>query len=123
MTSNSSLDQITLRHALSLRIDAAKIKNESLPTTSTRQNYFPIPTPHTQHASGGSAEIISFDSDYIPTFKIPSELKIGSLSNHQITHEALENLQKILSDTIIPPSWRRVPCKISSPYHGSLKAT
>ncbi|MBW0535169.1 hypothetical protein O181_074884 [Austropuccinia psidii MF-1] len=35
MTSNSSLDQITLREACSLRRDAAKIINESLPTTST----------------------------------------------------------------------------------------
>ncbi|MBW0541764.1 hypothetical protein O181_081479 [Austropuccinia psidii MF-1] len=102
MTSNSSLDQITLREALSLQINAEKIINESLPTTSTQQNYFTIPTPHTQNASSGSADIVSFDADYIPTSKIPSELNIGALINHQITHEALENLQKILSDTIIP---------------------
>ncbi|MBW0495563.1 hypothetical protein O181_035278 [Austropuccinia psidii MF-1] len=123
MTFNSSLDQITLREALSLQKNAAKIINESLPTTSTQQNYFPIPTPHTQHASSGYAEIISFDADYIPTSKIPSELNIGALSNHHITHEALENLQEILSDTIIPASWTRVPHKMGSPSHGSLKAT
>ncbi|MBW0492372.1 hypothetical protein O181_032087 [Austropuccinia psidii MF-1] len=37
MTSNSSLDKITLREARSLRRDAAKIINESLPTTSTQK--------------------------------------------------------------------------------------
>ncbi|MBW0496865.1 hypothetical protein O181_036580 [Austropuccinia psidii MF-1] len=57
MTSNSSIDQFTLRVALSLRRDTAKIINESLPTTSTQQNYFPMPTPHTQHPSSGSVEI------------------------------------------------------------------
>ncbi|MBW0520392.1 hypothetical protein O181_060107 [Austropuccinia psidii MF-1] len=123
MTSNSSLDQITLREALSLQKNAAKIINESLPITSTQKNYFPIPTPHTQYASSGSSDIISFDAYHIPTSKIPSELNIGALSNNQITHEALENLQKILSDTIIPTSWTRVPHKMGSPSHGSLKAT
>ncbi|MBW0558254.1 hypothetical protein O181_097969 [Austropuccinia psidii MF-1] len=38
MTSNSSLDEITLREARSLRRDAAKIINESLPTTLTQKN-------------------------------------------------------------------------------------
>ncbi|MBW0472560.1 hypothetical protein O181_012275 [Austropuccinia psidii MF-1] len=47
MTSNSSLNQIKLREALSLRREAVKMINESLPTTSTQQNYFPMPTPHT----------------------------------------------------------------------------
>ncbi|MBW0580116.1 hypothetical protein O181_119831 [Austropuccinia psidii MF-1] len=72
MTSNSSLDKITLREALSLRRDTEKIINESLPTTSTQKTYLPIPTPHTQHPSSGSAEIPSFDADYIPTSEIPS---------------------------------------------------
>ncbi|MBW0472016.1 hypothetical protein O181_011731 [Austropuccinia psidii MF-1] len=36
MTSNSSLDKITLREARSLRRDTAKIINESLPTTSSQ---------------------------------------------------------------------------------------
>ncbi|MBW0526975.1 hypothetical protein O181_066690 [Austropuccinia psidii MF-1] len=36
MSSDSSLDQITLREARSLRRDTAKIINESLPTTSTQ---------------------------------------------------------------------------------------
>ncbi|MBW0540406.1 hypothetical protein O181_080121 [Austropuccinia psidii MF-1] len=67
MTSNSSLDQITLRETCSLRRDTAKIINDSLPTTSTEQNYFPIPIPHRQHPSSGSAEIPSFDVDYIPS--------------------------------------------------------
>ncbi|MBW0576198.1 hypothetical protein O181_115913 [Austropuccinia psidii MF-1] len=71
MTSNSSLDKITFRKDLSLRREAAKIINESLPTTSTRKNYLPMPTPHTQHPSSGSAEIPSFDADYIPTSEIP----------------------------------------------------
>ncbi|MBW0530455.1 hypothetical protein O181_070170 [Austropuccinia psidii MF-1] len=75
MTSNSSLDKITLREARSLRIDAAKIINESLPTTYTQKNYLPIPTPHTQHPSSGSAEIPLFDADYIPF-----ELDISALS-------------------------------------------
>ncbi|MBW0573689.1 hypothetical protein O181_113404 [Austropuccinia psidii MF-1] len=57
VTSNSSLDKITLREASSLRRDAAKIINESLPTTSTQKNYLPMPTRHTQHPSSGSAEI------------------------------------------------------------------
>ncbi|MBW0518379.1 hypothetical protein O181_058094 [Austropuccinia psidii MF-1] len=57
MTSNRSLDKITLREAHYLRRDAAKIINESLPTTSTQKNYLPMPTPHTQHPSSGSAEI------------------------------------------------------------------
>ncbi|MBW0556100.1 hypothetical protein O181_095815 [Austropuccinia psidii MF-1] len=77
MTSNSSLDQIPLREACSLRRDAAKIINDSLPTTSTRQNYFPMPTTHTQNPSSGSVEIPSFDADYIPTSEIPSELDIS----------------------------------------------
>ncbi|MBW0521933.1 hypothetical protein O181_061648 [Austropuccinia psidii MF-1] len=88
MTSNSSLDKITLREAHSLRRDTAKIINESLPTTSTQKNYLPMPTPHTQHPSSGSAEIPSFDADYIPT----SELDISALSDHQIKGEALEHL-------------------------------
>ncbi|MBW0462658.1 hypothetical protein O181_002373 [Austropuccinia psidii MF-1] len=105
MTSTSSLDQITLREASSLRRDAAKIINESLPT------------PHMQHPSSGSAEIPSFDVDYIP-----SELDISALSDHQIKVEALDHLRKIISDTIIPSSWTRVPHKMGSPLHGSLKA-
>ncbi|MBW0484114.1 hypothetical protein O181_023829 [Austropuccinia psidii MF-1] len=110
MTSSSSLDQITLREARFLRKDAEKIINESLPTTSTQINYLPMPTHHTQHPSSGSAEILSFDSDYIP-----SELDISALSDHQIKGEALEHLQQIISDSIIPSSWTRVPCKMGSP--------
>ncbi|MBW0503631.1 hypothetical protein O181_043346 [Austropuccinia psidii MF-1] len=72
MTSNSSLDQITLR-------EAAKIINESLPTTSTQKNFLPMPTPDTQHPASGSLEIPSFDVDHIP-----SELDISALSDHQI---------------------------------------
>ncbi|MBW0577109.1 hypothetical protein O181_116824 [Austropuccinia psidii MF-1] len=116
MTSNSSLDQITLREACSLRRDRMKIINESLPTTSTQQNYFPRPTPHMQDPSSGSAEIPSFDADYIP-----SELDISALSDHQIKGEALAHLRQIISDTIIPFSWTRVPHKMGSPSHGSLK--
>ncbi|MBW0502525.1 hypothetical protein O181_042240 [Austropuccinia psidii MF-1] len=122
MTSNSSIDKITLREARSLRRDAAKIMNESLPTTSTQKNYLPIPTPHMQHPSSGSVEIPSFDVDYIPTSEIPSELNISALSDHQIKGAALEHLQKIISDTIIPLSWTRVPHKMGSPSDGSLKA-
>ncbi|MBW0538671.1 hypothetical protein O181_078386 [Austropuccinia psidii MF-1] len=110
MTSNSSLYQITLR-------EAAKRINESLPTTSTQKNYLPMPTPHMQHPSSGSVEIPSFDVDYIP-----SELDISALSDHQIKGEALEHLQQIISDTIIPSSWTRVPHKMGSPSHGSVKA-
>ncbi|MBW0500953.1 hypothetical protein O181_040668 [Austropuccinia psidii MF-1] len=76
-----------------------------------------------QHPSSGSAEIPSFNADYIPTFEIPSELDISALSDHQIKGEALEHLQQIISDTQIPSSWTRVPCKMGSPSHGSLKAT
>ncbi|MBW0593173.1 hypothetical protein O181_132888 [Austropuccinia psidii MF-1] len=76
-----------------------------------------MPTPHTQHPSSGSAEIPSFDADYIP-----SELDISALSDHQIKGEDLEYLQQIISDTIIPWSWTRVPHKMGSPSHGSLKA-
>ncbi|MBW0494502.1 hypothetical protein O181_034217 [Austropuccinia psidii MF-1] len=65
MSSNRSLDQITLREAHSLRRDAAKMIHESLHTTSTRQNYFPMPTPHMQHPSSGSSEIPYSDVDYI----------------------------------------------------------
>ncbi|MBW0468176.1 hypothetical protein O181_007891 [Austropuccinia psidii MF-1] len=122
MTTNSSLHPITLREAHSLRRDAAKIINESLPTTLTQINDFPIPTPHTQHPSSCSVEIPSFDADSIPTSKIPSELDISALSDHQIKGEALENLQQIISDTIIPSSWKIVPHKMGSPSHGSLKA-
>ncbi|MBW0572072.1 hypothetical protein O181_111787 [Austropuccinia psidii MF-1] len=92
MTSNSSLDQITLRGAFSLRREAEKIIIESLPTTSTQKNYLPIPTPQTQHPSSDSVEIPSFDVDYIPTCKIPSEMDISALSDHQIKGEALEHL-------------------------------
>ncbi|MBW0480578.1 hypothetical protein O181_020293 [Austropuccinia psidii MF-1] len=105
MTSNSSLDQITLR-------GEAKIINESLPTTATQTNYLPMPTPHMQHPSSGSAEIPSFGADYIP-----AELDISSLSDHQIKGESLEHLQQIISDTIIPSSWTRVSCKMGSPSH------
>ncbi|MBW0537034.1 hypothetical protein O181_076749 [Austropuccinia psidii MF-1] len=117
MISNRSLDQITLREACSLRREAEKMINESLPTTATQRNYPPMPTPHMQNLSSGSTEIPSFDADYIP-----SELDISSLSYHQIKGEALEHLLQIISDTIIPSSWTRVPCKMGSPSHGSLKA-
>ncbi|MBW0555636.1 hypothetical protein O181_095351 [Austropuccinia psidii MF-1] len=122
MTPKSSLDQITLREARSLRRDSAKIINELLPTTSTQQNYFPMPTPHMQDLSSGSAEIPLFDMDYLPTYEIPSELDISALSDQQIKGEALEYLQQIISDTIIPLSWTRVPRKMGSPSHGSLIA-
>ncbi|MBW0477930.1 hypothetical protein O181_017645 [Austropuccinia psidii MF-1] len=92
MTSNNSLDKITLREARFLRRNAAKIINEPLPTTSTQKNYFPMPTPYTEHPSSGFAEIPSFDVDYIPTSEIPSELDIPALSDNQIKGEALENL-------------------------------
>ncbi|MBW0499649.1 hypothetical protein O181_039364 [Austropuccinia psidii MF-1] len=92
MTYNSSLDQITLREPYSLRRDIEKIINESLPTTSTQNNYYPFPTPHTQHPSSGSAEIPLFDVDYIPNSEMPSEFDISALSDHQIKGEALEHL-------------------------------
>ncbi|MBW0492788.1 hypothetical protein O181_032503 [Austropuccinia psidii MF-1] len=88
-----------LREAHSLRRDTVEIINHSLPTTSTQQKYFPMPTPHTQHLSSGSSEIPSFDVDYIP-----SELDISALSDHQIKGEALEHVRQIISDTIIPSS-------------------
>ncbi|MBW0505617.1 hypothetical protein O181_045332 [Austropuccinia psidii MF-1] len=110
MTTNSSLDQITMREALSMRREAVKIMNESLPTTATQKNYLPIPTPHTQHPSSGSVEIPPFDAYYLP-----SELDISALSDHQIKGEALEHLRQIISDTIIPSSWTRVPHKMGSP--------
>ncbi|MBW0589524.1 hypothetical protein O181_129239 [Austropuccinia psidii MF-1] len=77
-----------------------------------------MPTPHMQHPSSGSVEITSFDVDYIP-----SELDISALSDHQIKGEALEHLRQIISDTMIPSSWTRLPHKMGSPSHGSLKAT
>ncbi|MBW0540224.1 hypothetical protein O181_079939 [Austropuccinia psidii MF-1] len=117
MTSNSSLDQITLREAFSLRRDSDNIINESLPTTSTQQNCFPMPTPHTQHPSSGFAKIPPFDADYIP-----SELDISAVSDYQIKGEALEHLPQIISGTIIPLTWTRVPQKMGSPSHGSLKS-
>ncbi|MBW0577699.1 hypothetical protein O181_117414 [Austropuccinia psidii MF-1] len=117
MTPNSSIDQITLREAHSLRRDTEKIINESLPTTSTKRNYLQMPTPHMQHPSSGSEYIPSFDVGYIP-----SELDISALSDHQIKGEALEYLQQIIYDTIIPSSWTRVPHKMGSPSHASLKA-
>ncbi|MBW0463322.1 hypothetical protein O181_003037 [Austropuccinia psidii MF-1] len=101
MTSNSSLDQITFREACSLRRDAAKIINVSLPTTSTQKNYFPMPTPHMKHPSSGSAEIPSYDEEYIPVSGIPSELDISALSDHQIKGKALEHHRQIISDTIV----------------------
>ncbi|MBW0511292.1 hypothetical protein O181_051007 [Austropuccinia psidii MF-1] len=91
MTSNSSLDQITLREAHSLRRDAAKTINESLPTTSTQRNYFPIRTPHIKHPSSDSVEIPSFNTDYIPTSEISCGLDIMALSDHHIKGEALDN--------------------------------
>ncbi|MBW0532772.1 hypothetical protein O181_072487 [Austropuccinia psidii MF-1] len=123
MTSNSSLDKITLREALSLRRDTAKIINESLPTTSTLKNNLPMPTPHTQHPSSGSVKIPSFYAYYIPTSEIPSELDISALSENHIKDEALEHLQQIISDTVVASSWTRVPTKMGSPSHGSLNAT
>ncbi|MBW0578489.1 hypothetical protein O181_118204 [Austropuccinia psidii MF-1] len=75
-----------------------------------------MPTPHTQNLSSGSVEIPSFDADYIP-----SELDISALSAHQIKGKALEDPQQIISATIIPLSWTRVPCKMRSPSHGILK--
>ncbi|MBW0553714.1 hypothetical protein O181_093429 [Austropuccinia psidii MF-1] len=80
-------------------------------------------TPHTEHPSSGSLEIPSFDADYVPTSEIPSELDITALGDHQIKGEALDHLQKIISETIIPSSWTRVPRKMGSPSHGSLKVT
>ncbi|MBW0506502.1 hypothetical protein O181_046217 [Austropuccinia psidii MF-1] len=81
-----------------------------------------MPTPHAQHPYSGSVEIPSFDADYIPTSEIPSELDISALSDHQIKGEALEHLRQIISDTIIPSSWTRIPCKMGSNSNGSLKA-
>ncbi|MBW0568126.1 hypothetical protein O181_107841 [Austropuccinia psidii MF-1] len=63
-----------------------------------------------------------FDADYIPTSEIPSELDITALSDHQIKGESLKHLQQIISETIIPSSWTRVPRNMGSPSHGSLKA-
>ncbi|MBW0505307.1 hypothetical protein O181_045022 [Austropuccinia psidii MF-1] len=80
-----------------------------------------MPTPHKQYPSSGSVEIPLFDAYYIPTCQIPSELNIRAMSDNQIKGEALENLQQIISDTMIPSSWTRVPHKMGSPSHGSLK--
>ncbi|MBW0460592.1 hypothetical protein O181_000307 [Austropuccinia psidii MF-1] len=74
-----------------------------------------------QHPSSGSVEIPSFDADYIPTSELPSELDISALNDHQIKGEALDHLQQIISDTIIPSSWTRLPHKMGSPSHVSLK--
>ncbi|MBW0530041.1 hypothetical protein O181_069756 [Austropuccinia psidii MF-1] len=115
MTSKSSLDKITLREPRSLRRDAARIINEPFPTTSSKKNYLPMPTPHMEHPSSGSAEIPSFDEDYIPTSESPAELDITALSDHHIKGEALEHLLQIISETIIPSSWTRVPRKMGSP--------
>ncbi|MBW0572423.1 hypothetical protein O181_112138 [Austropuccinia psidii MF-1] len=82
-----------------------------------------MPTPHMQHPSSCSANIPSFDADYIPTSEIPSELDISSLSDHQIKGEALEHLRQIIPNTIVPLSWTRVPRKMGSPSHVSLKAS
>ncbi|MBW0565807.1 hypothetical protein O181_105522 [Austropuccinia psidii MF-1] len=122
MTFNISLDQITLREALSLIRDAEEIINKSLPTTSTQPNYFPMPTPHMQHPSSGSPEIPSFDADYITNSKFPSVVNISALSDHQNKGEALEHHGQIISDIIIPSSWTRVPHKKDSPSNGSLKS-
>ncbi|MBW0490781.1 hypothetical protein O181_030496 [Austropuccinia psidii MF-1] len=92
ITSNSSLDQITLRETCSLRRDTPKIINESLPTTSTQQNYFPILTPHTQNPSSGSEEIPSFDVDYISTSTFLFQLNISALIDHQIKGEVLDHI-------------------------------
>ncbi|MBW0489380.1 hypothetical protein O181_029095 [Austropuccinia psidii MF-1] len=118
MTSNSSFDKFTLRESRSLKRYAAKIINESLPTTSTQKNYLSMPTPHTQHPYSGSAEIHSFDADFIP-----SELDISALSDNQIKGEGLEHLQQIISDPIIPSSWTRVRRKMDSPSHDEHKST
>ncbi|MBW0493885.1 hypothetical protein O181_033600 [Austropuccinia psidii MF-1] len=93
LTSNSSLDQITSREALSLRRDTTKIMIESIPTTSTQQKDFTMPTPNMQHPSSGSMEIPSFDVNYIPTSEFPSELDISALSDHKIKVKALDHLQ------------------------------
>ncbi|MBW0480234.1 hypothetical protein O181_019949 [Austropuccinia psidii MF-1] len=77
-----------------------------------------MPNHHMQHPSSGSAEILSFVADYIP-----SELDISALSDHQIKGETLEHLRQIISDTIIPSSWTREPCQMGSPSHGSLDTT
>ncbi|MBW0484027.1 hypothetical protein O181_023742 [Austropuccinia psidii MF-1] len=81
-----------------------------------------MPTHHMKHPSSGSAEIPSFDANYIPTSEIPSELDLTALSDHQIKGEAMEHLQQIISEIIIPSSWTRVPHKMGSPSHGNLKA-
>ncbi|MBW0471505.1 hypothetical protein O181_011220 [Austropuccinia psidii MF-1] len=83
--------------------------NESLPTTSTQQNYFPMPTSHTQHQSSGSADVPSFDTEYLPASGFPSGLYISALSDHQLKGEALDHLRQIISDTMIPSTWTRVP--------------
>ncbi|MBW0478224.1 hypothetical protein O181_017939 [Austropuccinia psidii MF-1] len=93
ITSNSSLDKLKLREAYSLRRDTEKIKNESLPTTSTQKNYFPMPTPHMKHPSSGSVDIPSCDANSIPNSKLPSELDISALSDHQNKGEALDHLR------------------------------
>ncbi|MBW0530694.1 hypothetical protein O181_070409 [Austropuccinia psidii MF-1] len=80
-----------------------------------------MPTPHMQHPSSGSEEILSFCADYIPTLEIPSELNIIALSHHQIKGESGEHLQQIISDTIMPSSWTRVLFQMGSPSHCSLK--
>ncbi|MBW0480940.1 hypothetical protein O181_020655 [Austropuccinia psidii MF-1] len=82
------------------------ISNSSLDQITMRER----PAP-------GSVDIASFDADYIP-----AELDISALSDHQIKGEALEHLQQIIPDTTIPSSWTRVPHKMGSPSHGSLKA-
>ncbi|MBW0476758.1 hypothetical protein O181_016473 [Austropuccinia psidii MF-1] len=58
-TSKSFLYQITLRDTFSLRRDTEKTLNESLPTTSTQQNYLQMPTPHMKNTTSGSVEIPS----------------------------------------------------------------
>ncbi|MBW0461963.1 hypothetical protein O181_001678 [Austropuccinia psidii MF-1] len=113
MTSNRSIDQITLREALSLRRDAA----ESLPTTSqcpplTCNIHLVVlwRFPHLMRITSTSPLLNA------------SELDLSALTDHQVKGEALENLRQIIFDTMIPSSWTSVPGKMGSPSHGSLKA-
>ncbi|MBW0471649.1 hypothetical protein O181_011364 [Austropuccinia psidii MF-1] len=98
-----------------MRRDSAKIINEPFPTNSQcpplTRNIHLVVLRRFLHMMRITSLLL----------KSP-ELDITALSDHQIKGEALEHLQQIISETIIPSSWTRVPHNMGSPSHGSLKA-
>ncbi|MBW0474932.1 hypothetical protein O181_014647 [Austropuccinia psidii MF-1] len=118
-SSSISLNPITHRELRALHRNAQQDIENITPSTSLHSAAIPQ-IPYISSSKFGN--LSSVDPDYVPTSELPSELKVITKSDHQITGETLKNLREIIKYSSIPSLWTCVPRKMGAPSHGIHKA-